>query len=243
MSQFPKILVCCPTAAVKNYCFEEWLENTMNLKYPNYQIRLFDNTPDSGYNTIKLNKLFRSKYGENNHKFKSIHVPVDNDESVIERMIYASEEMRQYAIKKNYSHILHLESDVFATENIIEELLFHDKQVIGALYDRDEGIYRKLMIQKIVKEAPDSLLSLNFKSGEEIGFINGSIKKVSSVGLGAVLINMSVLKNLPFRYFGDDAAPDKYLMESFHMMGVKIYAHTGLICPRHENQEWSLKYM
>jgi hypothetical protein len=46
---------------------------------------------------------------------------------------------------------LHLESDVIPPPDVIENLLFHKKEVISALYYSDEGIYRRPMIQMKLK--------------------------------------------------------------------------------------------
>lgn len=213
----------------------------MQISHPSIVIRLFDNSTNPSY-TNWMNSEFHRLYGTNNHKFKAYYIPC-RSKSVIERMTFSTEAMRQYAVTKNFEYLMSIEVDVFPTHDVIERLMSHNKLVVGALYDRDEGMYRKLCIQKIIKEAPDSLLSANFKPGEELGFVDGSLKKVSSVGLGCCLINMNVLKNLPFRYFNDEVWPDMYFSESMSLGKIKIYADTSCVVKEHKNQEWIQYYL
>ena len=238
-STFPKVLVCCPTAKAKQYCFEEWLDSVMSLSYPNFKVVVFDNSNDKGVFASSMNFIFKSKYGQFNPKFKALFCET-NSRSVVERMTQATELMRQYAVKHEYEYILSLESDVFPPSDVIEELMFHKVDVVGALYDRDEGSYRKFCVQKITKEAPDSLLSLNLTSAEEeLNLIKKELVKVSSVGLGCVLINMNILKNIPFRFMSSEVHPDQYFSETMAMSNVKIHLDTSVVC-RHENKEWGV---
>ena len=69
---FPKVLISCPTAVVKNYCFEAWLKNVMNFTYPNYQVYLCDNTNDEGVNVKYYNDYYKEHYGEDG-KFLAVN--------------------------------------------------------------------------------------------------------------------------------------------------------------------------
>jgi hypothetical protein len=244
---FKKVLVCAPTASSKEYCFKEWLDNTMNLNYPNYDIRLFDNTyKDGGEFSLKMNSIFKNKYGKSNNKFYAYsssrinNMKDDAIGSVISRMAMSHNDCREYAIKYGYDYILHLETDVFPPSNVIEQLMSSNKKVIGGLYDRDEGKWRKLMVQKHIYAAPRAVNSVNFEAGEEIGFVNGTLKQVSSIGLGCVLIHNSVFKNIPFRFVpGEANHPDSYFSEDCFRKSIKIYADTSVYC-RHDNKAWGI---
>lgn len=244
---FPKVLICAPTASAKSYCFEEWIDNVMSFNYPNFDIRIFDNTyKDGGEFTLKMNSIFKNKYGKSNNKFyayNSARINNMKDDaigSVISRMAMSHNDCREYAIKYGYDYILHLETDVFPPSNVIEQLMAQGKKVIGGLYDRDEGKWRKLMAQKHVYVAPRAVNSVNFVTGEEIGFANGTIKQVSSIGLGCVLIHNSVFKNIPFRFVpGEANHPDSFFSEDCFRKGIKIYADTSVYC-RHDNKPWGV---
>ena len=44
-----KILVSCPTADVKDYAFNEWINNVNNFTYNNYDIHVVDNSETREY--------------------------------------------------------------------------------------------------------------------------------------------------------------------------------------------------
>jgi hypothetical protein len=247
MKEFPKVLICAPTASAKNYCFEQWLDNVMNFNYPNYEIRLFDNTyKDGGEFTNKMNSIFETKYGKGNNKFyafnsaKINNIKSDAVGSVISRMTMSHNDCREYAIKYGYQFMFHLETDVFPPANVIEELMSKNKQVIGGLYDIDEGKWRRLMVQKHIWSAPQVVDSVNVKAGYDAYFVDGNVKEVSSVGLGCVLIHSTVFKKIPFRFVeGEQNHPDSFFSEDCFRKGIKIYADTSIYC-RHDNRAWGI---
>lgn len=247
MSEFPKILVCAPTASAKNYCFAEWVENVMNFTYPDFGVRLYDNTQDNGKNAHFLNHFVAEKYGSIvgfNEKFFAENSLLKNTiydkDSVIERMAASHNDCRDTLLMNNYQFMLHLETDVFPQHNIIEQLLFSRKSVVGALYCRDEGKFRKLMIQSRVYRGFNSFTSMNLEPNDEVNFINGGLREVASVGLGCVLIERNVLKKIKFRFEkGVNNHPDTYFSEDCFRNGIKIFANTSLIA-RHENKAWGI---
>ena len=193
-----------------------------------------------------MNQIFKNKYGKSNNKFYAFNsfkingVKEDSIGSVISRMAMSHNDCREYAIKYGYDYILHLETDVFPPSNVIEQLMVHGKKVIGGIYDRDEGKWRKLMVQKHIYSSPQNINSVNFEAGDDVYFIDGSVKSVSSVGLGCVLIHSSVFKNIPFRFVkGENNHPDSYFSEDCFRKGIKIYADTSVYC-RHENKAWGV---
>lgn len=240
-----KILVCCPTAKAKNYCFDSWLENVMNFSYPNFQIRMFDNTIDEGENAKYLNSVFEEKYGIEAsidgifYAQNSIILNKSKSKNVIDNMVYSHNDCRDYMLKNNYPYMLHLESDVFPNTDIIESLLLSRKKVVGGIYYIDEGIYRKIMIQKNHEMIFSDLIVARFIDHQtDLNFINGNLQEVSHVGLGCVLIHKSVFKNIKFRYEnGSDCQPDSYFAEDCFRNGIKIFADTSKIC-RHDNRLW-----
>ena len=235
-SSLPKILIAAPTSKSKKYCFEAWLDCAMKIKYPNIIIRLFDNSSDGGVYSRWMNEVFANKYGRSNPHFSSYFVKTAH-KNTNAKIADSSNAMRQYFLNKKFDYLLCLESDVMPQENTIEELLYHQKKVIGALYDRDEGRFRKLTVQKPVTVAKRNIKVMNLTGvgetrDEEIIFIDGTVKQVSSVGLGCVLIKKDVLEKIEFRfdYSKPDFAPDSHFSEDCFRNKIKIFSHTGIYC-------------
>lgn len=231
-----KILICAPTASAKNYCAEKWLKNINEFTYPNFEVVVFDNTNDKGENAVYLNELADSlclKYD-----FKAIHIQSEPDIGLIERLYISHNHCRIYAHDNYYKYMLHLETDVIPEHDVIEKLLAHKKQVIGALYYRDEGRFRKLMVQRHLFKSSHNIMAVNISPEEDVCFIDGTLKKVAHIGLGCVLIHTSVFSPIPFRFIpGRDVSPDSYFAEDCFKHQIPIYAETTVIC-QHDNTAW-----
>lgn len=234
---FPKVLVCCPTADVKNYCFEEWIENVVNLKYPNFDVVLFDNSEDGGDNVIRLNEIYKSKYGSFG-KFICLKSKVSKDMDTMQKLAISHNDCRMFCINNNYDYLLHLESDIFPPFDVIERLMSHSKDVVGGLYYIDEGIGRRLMLQQYIHLGKGYGRGFNYSPNDEYYFIDGSLKQVFHIGLGCVLLKRSVLDKISFRIEENIfKAPDSYFASDCNSKKIKIYADTSIIC-RHENKNW-----
>lgn len=233
---FPKVLISSPTANAKNYCFHAWIENVMNFTYPNFEVRLFDNSIDGGKNAQYLNEEYKKTY--NNDKFLAAHSKTDHISSVIERMCVSHNLCRETILNDDFEYMLHLETDIFPEKSVIENLMYNKKEVVGAVYDRDGGIYRTAMLQKHIWSSPFNVTAFNFEVGEELFAIDGTCKPYASVGLGCVLIHKTVLDKIPFRFIKNQRGhPDKYFSEDCFRNNIKIYADTSLYC-RHDNKPW-----
>ena len=243
---FPKVLVASPTANAKKYCFEDWLQNAMNFKYPNYKIMLFDNSIDDGEFVEYMNNHFKENYGEHNDKFLAVKSDIkDKSTWLIERMCVSHNDCSQYAINNGFDYLFHLESDIFPPETIIEDLMCHRKKVCGGLYHIDEGAGRKLMIQDRIHRAPKDIVMDNISARREVEFVDGSLKTAGHIGLGCILISKEVLKKVPFRFLhwsftkGIGMHPDVYFAEDCYHKGIPIFVDTSIMC-NHQNKSWNL---
>ena len=247
MKKIPKVLVSAPTANAKNYCFDSWVDNVLNFTYPNFDIRLFDNSLDEGKNARELNNKVDERYGvmglqdkfyvQNSMSIRGIK----KEDSVIARMAISHNDCRGYALHNNYDYLLHLETDVFPERDVIEKLMFSKKKVIGGLFYRDEGMHRKAMVQRVVYRTGNNIQILNYDPIEELHLLDGTIHEVASVGLGCVLIDVKkVFSKIEFRCIkGQNNHPDSYFAEDCFRKKIPIYLDPSCVC-RHENRQWGV---
>ena len=237
--RFPPVLIAAPTSSSKNYCWHEWIENAMQFNYLDFKIELYDNTNDSGINAKYLNSEFKKMFG-NSVKFQAFHSNRMGIESTFHKITISLNQMRDSFLKNGWKYLFSLETDVFPQKDIIQNLMFNRKSVVGALYWRDEGIYRKPMIQTMVWCSPKNIKSFNMVAGDDASFVDGNLKKVGSVGLGAVLISRPVLDKIKFRFIeGNDSSCDTYFSEDVYQNGWQIFSDTSQIA-RHKNQAWGI---
>lgn len=242
MSDFPRVLVAAPQAAAKKYAFERFIDNVMQFTYPNFDVKLFDNTDDDGEFTAYMNTYVEKHHGKG-ARFEALNTLLMHNmktDSVIERMARSHNDCRDFTLRLKYDYLLHLETDLFPPSNIIEELMMQAKPIISALYYVDNGIYRKPMIQRSIKLAPRFLSSKNFMANEDLCFCDGTVKKVAHAGLGCILIHKSVLEKVNFRHIeGVNNHPDTYFAEDCAKERIPIMLDTSIVV-EHENSPWGV---
>jgi hypothetical protein len=221
-----KILVACPTADVKDYCFEEWVENVSNLTYHNFDVLVVDNSENREYF-----KSLKEKYPQITFERVSPKQYI----SFKTALAKSHDKCRTKALDGGYDYLLHLESDVFPPIDVIERLLDSKKPVIGALYHIELGAESKLMIQILEDHGIAHRETYNLDESD-ISFVDGSVKQVFSCGLGCILIHKSVLKKVGFRYEqGSPVHPDSFYFGDLNTSNIKVYVDTSIYC-EHKNQ-------
>jgi hypothetical protein len=242
MQPFPKVLIAAPQAKAKAYCFERFIDNAMQFTYPNFDIKMFDNTDDEGMFASYMNDYVIKNHGKN-AKFEALNtlqMHKMKTDSVIARMARSHNDCRDFTLRMKYDYLLHLETDLFPPHDIIEKLMFHQLPVVSALYYVDNGIYRKPMIQRSVRLAPKFLSSKNFMANEDLCFCDGTVKKVAHAGVGCILIHRSVLEKVEFRHIdGVNNHPDTYFAEDCAQNRIPIHLDTSIVV-EHENSPWGV---
>lgn len=230
--RLPKILVACPTSSKKSYCDSKYFQQLDTLNYPNLDIFICDNSDSMQY-YYNLKKL----------GYDSFHVENRNKPSA-QILAESHEQCRIKAINGGYDYMLHLESDVFVPCNdIIQRLLLHRKQVVSAIYPSRHGEQRWFILQQQQRtglEQQGLFIVTNLDKGDDINFIDGSVKQIFSNGIGCTLIHRSILEKVKFTWQkNSDNHPDTFFYCELYKQGIKNYVDTSLLC-KHENAMWSV---
>jgi hypothetical protein len=228
----PKILIGTPTYEGKNYCLSQFIANVKSFTYPSQFVDfvIFDNSksPDNA-------KMINQKYG-----VKCVWKDYSGL-SVIEKLALTHEEIRVYAINNDYDFVLHLESDVFPKEDVIEQLLWTRKAVVGVPYQLFGGGQRRVVTQgksdnELALGFYHSCLNLSFT---QHWFFDGKVKRCTTNGVGCTLIHKEVLKKFPFRFVkDDDSAPDTWWTRDLASANVPYYVHTGMLAFHWNKEDW-----
>lgn len=123
------------------------------------------------------------------------------------------------AIERGFTHVLMLDDDGAFPANVIDDLAKHKKQIVGA------NLPHKTL------DSPGTALSLN---GQPV--IGDGLQEVVAMGLAIVLIDLSVVKDLPKPWFEARWIPqmnqvcgeDFYFITSLKKAGVQIYVDQDL---------------
>jgi hypothetical protein len=200
--------------------------------YPNFSVFLSDNSETSE----------NAKFITENYNIECGYIEPIEGETVFERIARSHNQIRDYFIKnKQYTHLLHLETDIFPPIDIIDRLLAHDKPVVAANYDVHFGGKRKLMVQlsEPYHSYVRSYRCVPFVDEQEPLFFDGTIKKVFHAGLGCVLIRREIVELLPFRVAKGEnfMSADTYWANDMFANNVPIMVDTNINC-KHENISW-----
>lgn len=126
-----KILIGTPIHECKDYAMERWLKSVSNLNYP-FDLLIVDNSPDSEY--LKKVHKYCKKYGLTNHRL--VHIDVDRDSILDERLAVSREVIRQVVLTKGYDAWCSLECDVIAPPDALSKLvdLIEDYWMVSHAY-------------------------------------------------------------------------------------------------------------
>jgi len=227
-NQFPLVVVASPQNEVKNYCFDDWIDNVLNFTYPNFEVFLSDNSE-----TKKNKELIKSK-GIKCHWVKS-----KKGETNLETINRSHAQCMEYAKKKGAS-LLHLETDVFPPIDVIERLFAHKKLVVGGLYDIFYGSKRKAMVQLSEPYGRHvvGFRTVPFVEQDEPLLLTGKLEQVYHIGLGCVLIQPEVFEKIQFRVDTNfNMHTDTWFANDCFINRIPIYLDTSLTC-EHRNTTW-----
>jgi cellulose synthase/poly-beta-1,6-N-acetylglucosamine synthase-like glycosyltransferase len=228
----PKVLVATPTYEGKNYCLKEFISNVASFTYPRsrFDFMIFDNSATPN-NAKYINKEFGVKVNWRDYSGMGI----------IEKLAETHEAIRQFAINNKYDYILHLESDVFPQEDVIEQLLWTKKKIIGVPYNLFGGGQRRVVTQGFQE---GDIAQNYFSSSLNLAqlhhwFFDGTVRRVSTNGIGCTLMKVSTIKNIPFRYVpNDDSAPDTWFTRDLMSMNIPYFVHTGMLAFHWNKEDW-----
>ncbi len=223
------MLIACPVNVVKQYCIDDFIAQLKKLTYPNLQFFLSDNSADKKFCEYINAQGIDCGW-------------IDPKEKInMQYMAESHEQCRQEAIKRKVNYMLHWECDLFSDHTGIVEMMMMNKHlpVVGACYHIKHGKESHLCIVDILPHEEKEPISLAvLKDGADIAFVDGTVKKVFSVGLGFTLIREDVLSSIPFRWdVNQTHHPDSSFAEDLYYKKIPVNCDTKILL-QHKNSEW-----
>lgn len=222
-----KILVGAPHNEIKNYGFDKWMARVSNLTYPLYDILVADNS-----------KTFLNKKKIMDAGLNAVHIK-PHKKSNQQYIAESFEFLRKRTLKNGYDYLMIIETDIYPPHDIIERLLVHQKLVVSGSYFIGHGNKSHLMIQEVEETGESMRNTINYTGGQDIVFVDGTLKKVYACGTGCMLIHKSVLKQIEFKFIeGVNQHPDTFLAADLYMLGIHQFLDTSILC-EHDNMKWT----
>ena len=237
--RYPKVLVSCPTAQVKDYCVKEFIEQIKSFTYPLYDIFILDNSPEPNHVNM---------FWENG--IKAIHEPMNGNFKAFsgrEELARHQNIIRDYFLSGDYDYLLMIESDVFTGESIIENLVsyadVYGAGAVTATYEIRKETEDVLCLTATVDQlGVRSERILPRKTGFDVmgqgcvplkHLLNDPEAKITATGIGCTLFDREVMNNIKFRVdakTSKTAYSDTYVFTDIANMGYEILINSDLIC-------------
>ena len=218
----PKILIGCTTYEGKDYILERYVNKVKELTYNNYEVLFIDNSKGDNY----FNKI------------KSLGMNVVkspwNEQSKI-RLTNAQNLMRTKFLEGDYTHLFVLEQDLIPPKDIIEQLLEHDKDVVGGWYYISE-------VPRPCLSREWTLIDLKFCPRQPLmtEMAQKRLMKCFLTSFGVSLIKRKVLEEIKFKaYTHFTQHADTWFFFDCEKKGFEVYVDTDLLIPHFQDYKWN----
>lgn len=221
-----RVLICCPIGGQKQYSIVDWFDWIVSQNYSNYEIAVCVN----GEGKDELAKKFQQTELRDVHgNEKKIAVLGLNDEgrkyTVIQRLTFSREILRQFAIEKGFDYLLFLDSDTIPlTMDAIERLISWEKEAVSGVY------FYKFSSQPVVIDR-DTATNISLEKLKE-GYEGNKLTEVWGFGFGILLLDVKALTDCAFDYkvFGEERSDDFGYCHVLENKGIKRWCDARVIC-------------
>jgi len=231
--RLPRVLTFTVIYDGKDYCAEEFFENAQKFTYKYNEHIIIDNSAGLDY----YNKL-KERYEPLG--FKVYHTERGN--TTREALTRSQNFARKLFLEGEYDYLFSLESDIFPKANILDVLVSHNLDVVGALYmlgfKHDHTRTPCIMLDHY-KEATNTWGTRILQKQEFMDYMNKGVKEVAAGGMGATLMYREVVEKVAYTYIpGHRAHSDVFWCNDARKAGYLICVDTNVLCD-HKNSDWT----
>lgn len=235
----PRVLVAGPVFDGMEYCIEKFIDQMKNFSYDNYDLLFVDNSDSKDFS-----KKLKRDYGVDVVRLRLDGV------SGIKKIIRSRNKILNYATQNFYDYVLMMDVDVIPPVDIIERLLFHNKDIVSGLYcsvfnvdNRQEvkSVAWKCLSEEEWSEVKGQLMSDVVRKREDIRrnltdeeMDSGELQEVIIPSCGCMLISKDVFSRIRYGLLdvpdGFSSSDDIYFSRKAREAGFKLYCDTSLKC-------------
>ncbi len=247
----PKVLIGIPVSEQHGYATENLIKRIENLSYPNYDILIIDNSKtDKHFKSIKTKK---AKVMWDFYSFKKVRDKLVACRNYMREIILENDYDYLLCIDQDVIPPFDLiEKLIFNHKDIVTGIYYNyfDKSnggtiklpVIWKFFTKEDLDYAKNNLDKIKEINPKAYKFLTDKKDDEflLDYLqkpvsvkeatSGKLLEIKICGTGCILISKKILKEIEFRYEGEEAFDDTFFCKDATKKGYKIYADTNVQC-------------
>ncbi len=233
MPNFLKVLIGSPTYEGKDYCLPDFAKAINSIVYPNKEVLFVDNSDTEDYSKKMQRYGLTTLWQPATHGITS------------KKMAAGCNYLRDKVIKEKFDFLYMVEVDMIVRANTLVELMALyrtisdstgvQEKVVGSLYRIFGGAGAKKCAFQM-KWDKEYNFCLNAELGD-FAELPKPFLRVSSSGLGSVLIPRSVLEKIKFKG-GINATPDKNFFDDLTKNKIDAFIYTKEIVEHQNVGDW-----
>ena len=229
-----RVLVSMPTADKKDYCVDDFIHQIKTFTYPLYDIFILDNSKDAKH----VQKFWKAG-------IKAVHEPISGNFK--QGLADCQNVIRSYFLNGDYDYLLMLESDVFAGESIIENLVsyadVYGAGIVTATYEIRKAEGEVLCLTSTVdRQGVRSEKIMPRELGYNLmgqgclplsQMLVDTDASITATGIGCTLFSREVMEDVKFRVdlkLNANAYSDTFVFTDAKKLGYEILINSNLIC-------------
>lgn len=229
------VLIAAPIGGLKQYSLALWLQWIADQEYKDYDFCLCLNGRYCHDLLKKINLVeIRDIHGQEKKPVK-LMLMNSSGLTVIQKITYAREKIRRYAVSGAYSHIFWLDTDTIpANKNAISLLMDRDKESVSGLYH-----YKHSSVPVMIDK--DTHTNVNSDKLEKAA-IDRKLIEIWGSGYGCLLHDRRAIA-IPFDYdlFGEERTDDFGHCHALEQAGIRRWLDPFILCKHFSSSEESLK--
>jgi len=229
-----RVLIAAPIGGQKQYSINLWFDWIAKQSYPKELIKPCICVNGEGFRELgeKVRQVEISYPDGFKHVVEVLELPDSNNLTTIQKITYARETIRRFAVKEGYDYILFLDTDTIpANKDAIQQLIKWDKEAISGLY------FYKNSKQPVVIDA-ETHTNISLEKCETAVKEN-KIIEVWGFGFGCLLLSRRAFEKNAFDYdlFGEERTDDFGYCHVLEQNGVLRYLDPFILCKHFDDPD------
>lgn len=229
-----KILIAAPIGGQKQYSINLWFDWIARQSYPKELVTPCICVNGAGYKELvdKVRQVEISYPDGYKQAVEVLELPDSNNLTTIQKITYAREKIRRFAVEKGFDYILFLDTDTIpANKDAIQQLMKWNKDAVSGLY------FYKNSKQPVVIDA-ETHTNITLEKCETAVKENKLIE-VWGFGFGCLLLSTNAFSKNAFDYdlFGEERTDDFGYCHVLEQSGIPRFLDPFVLCKHFDDPE------
>jgi len=218
-----KVLIAAPVAGTKQYSMGVWLNWIANQNHKEFEVAMCVNGKEKDEVIEMLKKTsIVSKYGDTK-TIKILKLEADEKLTTIQRITYAREKLRRFAVKEKYDYLFFSDTDTIPlTYDTIKILMCED--VVSGVY-----FYKNSKVPVVIDK--DTRTNISLEKMRQ-AYEEKKLVEVWGFGFGVLMLPYSVFSKCEFDYdlFGEERTDDFGYCSVLEKNKIKRFLNPKVMC-------------